>query len=454
MQPDEFHTSTPRPEHILRTVLHMVDDAVTVVDRDGRVVAWNRAAEVLYNIPADEIVGRPITEFFALESLAVHSVLTTGASITHAYHRPRPDVHVLISAAPVYDDAGDVAGAIAVERDMTVIVRMSEENARQLGEADGDLLRTQTVDRALNTLLALARPGHALLVGPRGTGKRAIAEASHRHLELDGPFLAVRAEPRAAALMDVAIFGADGSLVLSPDARRQGWLERAAGGTVLIQDAHLLPRAVQTKLAAAVEEGRFHPLGGVGPLPLACRVMASAPSPESVDPALVRALPIVELPAIAQRRSESLALFRFWVSRWAKERGGIPPGISEEAAGLIQAYAWPGNIREIVQAARMAVSLAHGDIAPAHLPEALRSLHLKPARRRVSLADQSKALERARILEALEEAQGNKSRAAQLLGISRAALYYKLKQLGVDDVTRSRPPASRDSADRPGPRGA
>ncbi|WP_206885378.1 sigma 54-interacting transcriptional regulator [Alicyclobacillus mali (ex Roth et al. 2021)] len=428
---------------VLRTLLDVVDDAVTVVDRAGTVVAWNRAAEALYGIPAEDIVGRPITDFFALEALAVHSVLTTGAHIDHAYHRPRPDVHVLISAAPVRDEHGEIAGAIAVERDMTVLVRMGEENARYLVQAQGDMLRTQTVDRVLQTLTAPGGPRHALVVGARGTGKRTVAEASHRLLRLQGPFLAVRAEPRAAALMDVALFGADGSLILSPDARREGWLERAAGGTLLLQDVHLMPSAVQAKLALAIEEHRFRPLGGHRDLPLRCRILATAPTADAVDPALARALPMVELPPIAERRDESLLLFHFWLTRWAKERGVIPPRLSEEAAGLIQAYPWPGNLAEMVQAARRVVSMAEGEVRPEHLPEAVRALHLKPARRRVPLAHQSKELERARIREALEESGGNKSRAAQLLGISRAALYYKLKQHGMDDVTRSRRPASR-----------
>ncbi|AEJ44715.1 sigma-54-dependent Fis family transcriptional regulator [Alicyclobacillus acidocaldarius] len=442
--PGEIARTSGLPSHlILRALLDIVDDAVTVVDRAGTVVAWNRAAEALYGVPAEDILGRPITDFFSIESLAVHSVLATGAHIDHAYHRPRPDVHVLISAAPVRDENGEIAGAIAVERDMTVLVRMGEENARYLVQTQCDLLQTQTVERALEALTAPGGPRHALVVGELGTGKRTLAEASHRLLRLEGPFLAVRAEPRAAALMDVALFGADGSLVLSPDARREGWLERAAGGTLLLQDVHLMPSAVQAKLARAIEEERFRPLGGQRDLPLRCRILATAPTADAIDPALVRALPRVELPPMAERRNESLLFFHFWLKRWAKERGVLPPRLSEEAAGLIQAYPWPGNLAEMAQAARRAVSLAEGEVRPEHLPEAVRAVHLRPARRRVPLAHQSKELERARIREALEESGGNKSRAAQILGISRAALYYKLKQHGMDEITRSRRPASR-----------
>ncbi|MBF8378042.1 sigma 54-interacting transcriptional regulator [Alicyclobacillus mali] len=442
--PDEITRISELPSDlILRALLDVVDDAVTVVEPAGIVVAWNRAAEALYGIPAQDIVGHPITEFFALESLAVHSVLTTGAHIDHAYHRPRPDVHVLISAAPVRDQLGGIAGAIAVERDMTLLVRMGEENARYLAQTQGELLRTQTVDRALEALTAPGGPRHALVVGERGTGKRTLAETSHRLLRFQGPFLAVRAEPRAAALMDAALFGADGSLVLSPDARRAGWLERAAGGTLLLQDVHLMPSAVQANLARAIEEERFRPLGGHRDLPLRCRILATAPTADAVDPALARALPVIEIPPMAERRDESLLFFHFWLTRWAKERGVIPPRLSDEAAGLIQAYPWPGNLAEMAQAARRAASVAEGEVRPEHLPEAVRALHLKPARRRVPLAHQSKELERARIREALEDSGGNKSRAAQLLGISRAALYYKLKQHGMDEITRSRRPTSR-----------
>lgn len=431
-------------ELVLRELLDAVDDAVTVVHRDGTVVAWNRAAEALYGIPAADILGRPITDFFALESLAVHSVLTTGARIDRAYHRPRPDVHVVISASPIRDAQGEVMGAIAIERDMTVLVRMGEHQARDLTRTSEDFLRTPTVDRALRALTADAGKAHALLVGHPGTGKRTVAEASHRLLGLPGPFLAIRAEPRAAALMDAALFGADGALVLSPDARRKGWLERAAGGTLFLQDAHLLPGEVQKKIAAAMEERRFYALGGESAQPLRCRIVATAPTVAALDPALAELLPKVELPPMAERRGESLAFFHFWLKRWAQERGGVPPRLSEEAAGLIQAYTWPGNVAEIAQAARRAASAAEGEIRAEHLPEALRTLHRKPARRRVSLADQSRELEQTRIREALEESGGNKSRAAQLLGISRAALYYKLKQYGMDEVTRSRRPTSRD----------
>ncbi|WP_231571239.1 PAS domain S-box protein [Gordoniibacillus kamchatkensis] len=110
----------------LDTLVETVNDAVTVVDREGRVIYWNKTAEQVYGIGKEQIVGRKIGEHFASERVMLHKILDEGRTVRQAYHQPAPNTHVLISASPITDN-NRIIGGVATEQDITRIVRLNEE---------------------------------------------------------------------------------------------------------------------------------------------------------------------------------------------------------------------------------------------------------------------------------------------------------------------------------------
>src|SRR5690625_3255063 len=121
----------------LNSVLAMEDDAITIINKEKKVLFWNDTAVKTYSVTQEDILNEPITLFFQREDLVVLQVLDSKEEVWNEYHRPREDKHVVINAAPVFDEAKELIGAISVERDITQIVKLNanlESTSAELNE--------------------------------------------------------------------------------------------------------------------------------------------------------------------------------------------------------------------------------------------------------------------------------------------------------------------------------
>jgi PAS domain S-box-containing protein len=438
----------PFEVYFLNSLLDSVSEAVTGVDKNGVVIYWNSAAEQMYGIPKEQIIGRKIGEFFRKGSIMLFQVMRSGLPVHQVYHNPRPDIHVLINAVPIFDDDGELIGAIAIEQDVTYTVRLSEElfNKSQLEDTqsyENFLVKRNTSMKQIVYFLTQTSDQSfpVLLVGESGVGRETLAHLIHNTNSHSKAFISMNCEAIPTALFDTELFGYQEGILGGSQVERQGKLDMAHEGTLYLKNIHHLPLPTQSKLANAIQERRFYRVGGTTPLPLTCRIVASS-SPDLVEKVkegsfskeLFYLFHQLNVPTLKERKEDLPELCNLFLHDFANKMGKPVPKLSSEVMAILTTYHWPGNLHELRNVMERLVILSDGEeISAEHLPNSIKTHILSdfgdhatalPER----LPDRSEKMERKMIEDALRKTAGNKANAARLLGISRGALYYKLKQ--------------------------
>jgi DNA-binding NtrC family response regulator len=307
-------------------------------------------------------------------------------------------------------------------------------------------------------LLVAPTEATVLITGESGTGKERVAELIHARSRRSAlPFVRVNCAAIPENLVESELFGHRRGAFTSADADRVGRFETAAGGTILLDEVGELPLLVQPKLLRVLENGSFERVGESAPRRADVRVIASTNRDLEREVArgtfredLFWRLNVfrIHLSPMRERAEEVPLLARAFLARAGREGVRISPA----ALRLLEAYRWPGNVREISNVVERAAILAAGDVVlPEHLPPSILgggerppSVLSSPAGAGVakesaeSVGTSSDAggavtveeAERQAIRRALAETQGNRSQAAKLLGISRRTLLYRLKRYG------------------------
>jgi two-component system response regulator HydG len=284
---------------------------------------------------------------------------------------------------------------------------------------------------------------NVLISGETGTGKNAVARELHaRGPRARRPFVVVDCAALASTLIDSELFGHERGAFTDAVAARPGRFELAANGTVYLDAVTELSIEAQGKLLRIVEEKRVERLGGQTSMAVPARVVASADS--RVEDAVregrfrgdlfhrIGVLPI-RIPPLRERPEDVAALSKHFLARAAAAAGREPPALSADVAAALRDYAWPGNVRELKHVIERALAASDGGaVTLRQLPkEILDGPALRPddvAGRRPTLEE----VERRYIAATLQHARGNQTQAAQLLGISRKALWEKRKRYGLD----------------------
>ena len=290
-----------------------------------------------------------------------------------------------------------------------------------------------------------------LVSGESGTGKELIARAIHYNsLRRDRPFVALNCGALPETLLESELFGYMRGAFTGAGTNKKGLLEAAQGGTLFLDEISEMSALMQVKLLRVLQERRFRRLGGTDELEADIRIVAATNRdlPKEIAEGRFRedlyyrinVIP-VQLPPLRERGEDVAMIADHFVERFARQMGKRVTGISRAAAELIEAYEWPGNIRELENAMERAVALeAAPAILPDSLPDAVRGgarpqlAFVAPAQPAplpeggFSLEQHVAQVERDYISEALRKAQGVRSRAADLLGMSfRSFRYYAKK---------------------------
>ena len=273
--------------------------------------------------------------------------------------------------------------------------------------------------------------GHtALVTGESGTGKELVARALHAASNRN-PFLALNCAAIPENLLESELFGHVKGAFSGADRDRKGLVEAAHGGTLFLDEVGELPAALQPKLLRAIENREVRPVGGTAARSVDVRFVAATNRDLEEDVRegrfredLFWRLNVLQIhvPALRERASDIPLLVEHFVGAGR---------VNAAATTLLTAYPWPGNVRELRNTLERADTLRSGDeVRPEDLPQRVRE-HGRIAaavadatRRHLPLRD----LERAYILEVLRQTGGNKSRAAELLGLDRKTLYRKLDE--------------------------
>lgn len=300
----------------------------------------------------------------------------------------------------------------------------------------------QLVER-INTVAQSDAP--VLIRGESGTGKELVAHTLHaRGPRKNAPFVAVNCAAFPETLIEAELFGHDRGAFAGAVRRREGRFQAADGGTLLLDEIAELPMSSQAKLLRVLEEGVVQPLGTNEQIPVNVRIVSATNrdlkalvSEGKFRDDLYFRINVLDLyvPPLRERRADMPLLLAHFLRRFYP--GRVPPGIAPRAWAALMEYPFPGNVREFAHAIERAVVLAHGkEIDLEHLPPDIAGVAQVQESTETTfrpLATATKEFEKQYLLRALRLAEGGKTHAAELLGISRKNLWEKLKQHGISD---------------------
>jgi DNA-binding NtrC family response regulator len=293
-------------------------------------------------------------------------------------------------------------------------------------------------------------PATVLITGESGTGKEIVARSLHRASAVRaGPFVKVNCAAIPEGLLESELFGYEKGAFTGAAARKPGRFELADGGTLFLDEIGEMPLSAQPKLLRAIQEGRFYRVGGTETVHVSVRLVAATNRDlrEEVRAGRFRedlfyrlhVVPI-ELPALRERSEDIPMLARLFLERFAAKLHRPVTGIDPAAMDALRLHPWPGNIRELENAIERATLMCDGaTLLVRDLPPELQAAPKvtaagadggTPLRERIRAA--TRRIERDAILEALRLTDGNVTKAARELGLSRRGLQLKMKELEID----------------------
>src|SRR5919106_401169 len=434
----------------MEIVLNGLQLGTAIVDAAGRVTFLSQAAERLLGRPLAELRGRSWQEAFPLARAEREALEATCASSGPA--RARVPIHL---AGPygrrywlsvdVQDDPRDVHGKIFFLYDVTEV----SDLRRQLGDQGrhGELIgKSPPVQRLFHLVDELAKVDSTVLIeGQTGTGKELVARAIHAASPRgERAFVAVNSAGLTDSLLASQLFGHKRGAFTGAVADQGGLFEAAEGGALFLDEIGDMPANVQVALLRALQEREITRLGDAKPRRINVRVLAATQHDlaREVEAGRFRAdllyrlrVARIALPPLRERREDIPLLVETFLAQCRAATGKSVHDVSADAMRLLLDHPWPGNVRELKSAIEFGVICATGAIIrPEDLPPEVVEEAWPRAARDDGLGaplDDDPASERERIARALEKASGNRSKAAQLLGVSRATLYRRLAALAI-----------------------
>lgn len=315
-------------------------------------------------------------------------------------------------------------------------VAAAEPGVGMVGESEAMRKVAQMLGRVAETDVS------ALIVGESGTGKELVARAIHkRSTRKDGPFVAVNCSALPEALLESELFGHVRGAFTDAKLPRKGLFQHAQGGTLFLDEIGDLPLSLQPKLLRVLQERSVRPIGADAESPIDVRILAAtnvdleaAVQEKRFREDLYYRLNVVqiELPPLRARGNDVLLLAQHFIGRTSARHDKRVEKLTPKAAERLLAYSWPGNVRELQNCIERAVTLTSYDqIGVDDLPEKVRDY--RPSQVLVSSDHPDELvsleeIERRYILRVLDVVGGNKSLAAQILGVDRRTLYRKVEK--------------------------
>jgi DNA-binding NtrC family response regulator len=279
-----------------------------------------------------------------------------------------------------------------------------------------------------------------LIQGESGTGKEVVARYIHNlSTRADGPFMSINCGALPENLLESELFGHVKGSFTGAVRDKQGLFAAARGGTFFLDEVGEMPPSLQIKLLRVLQEREVIPVGATETIPVDVRIVAATNRDleEEVRRGHFRSdlfyrlnVIAIELPSLRDRRDDLVMLIDHFFGELASEREAAPKALSADALDAVMVYDWPGNVRELQNALEHAVVLSKATlIEPGALPERITRRRREPlVAERSSPNPSLEVIERAYIMWVLQAEGGNKTRAAEVLGIDPSTLYRKLSR--------------------------
>lgn len=451
------------PPQLLQAVLDNLYEGTVIIDDQGIIRHFSKADEPFYGITAEEAVGRHIRDVVPKSGLpeVVHSGKPEFGDTFDMKGRK-----VIVNRYPIRD-GNKIIGAvgkmifhdlkvfIALKhkiRELESTVRRFEVEIREIYQARysfEDLIGTSVkLNRAKEIAMRLAPSDiPILLAAESGTGKEIFAHAIHQaSSRWDHPFIRVNCASIPGELFESELFGyGAGAFTGALKSGKQGKFELAHKGTIFLDEIGDLPLGLQAKLLRVLQEKEIEPLGAQRPKTIDFRLIAATNRDldERIREGYFRKdlfyrlnVITITLPPLREVKEDIPVLAGHFLMKLRRRITSSVEHIAPETMRLLMAHEWPGNIRELENVMERALSLCPGStIKPEHLPESI--VHARERAAPVQPPPEDPLLlavfnaEKEQVIEALRRTGGNRTKAAALLNIHRATLYFRLKRYGI-----------------------
>ncbi|HUI76573.1 MAG TPA: sigma 54-interacting transcriptional regulator [Bryobacteraceae bacterium] len=434
---------------VLETVFNQLSDALVLYDPEFRITGVNDAAERLFGMSSEEMLGKHCQEIFNCTVCEAGCGMLEGLNQNHG--APNATVRlntgngmerlVVMRTTQMFDDDGTLAGVVATIKDITEAA--APQKREVIAESPAMLDVLNFVRR-----VAASEATTILLDGENGTGKDLIAKTLHYQSTRQAePFIAINCAAIPETLLESELFGYEKGAFTDARAQKRGIFELADKGTLFLDEIGEIPLMLQAKLLRVLEEQSFRRLGGLKDINLNLRVVAATNKNlrEAVKEGAFRQdlyfrLNVIQItiPPLRERPDDILPLARFFVEHYNRKFKRNIEGVSDGAARLMLSHDWPGNVRELRNAIERAMILEDTAlITPASLPITIShpsdngsvpaAAVASPPVDGLSLEDNERSL----LARALERTNGNQTQAARLLRITRDTLRYKMKKFNL-----------------------
>jgi len=435
---------------VLESVFDQLSDALVLYDPEFRITGVNRAAEKLFGMVSDEMLGKHCQDIFNCSVCEPGCGMLVGLNQNAA--GPNSTVRlrmengmerlVVMRTTQMFDDEGQLSGVVATIKDIT------EESAPQKREVIADSTAMRDVLNFVRRVAA-SEATTILLEGENGTGKDLVAKTLHYQSTRQAePFIAINCAAIPDSLLESELFGYEKGAFTDARAQKRGIFELADKGTLFLDEVGEIPLMLQAKLLRVLEEQSFRRLGGLKDIQLDLRVIAATNKNlrEAVKEGAFRQdlyfrLNVIQIliPPLRDRADDIVPLTRFFIEHYNRKFKRNIEGVSDGAAKLLLYHDWPGNVRELRNAIERAMILEESSlITTPSLPIAISRpegdalSHETVASEMVptdgmSLEDNERSL----LVRALEKTNGNQTQAARLLRVTRDTLRYKMKKFNL-----------------------
>ena len=329
---------------------------------------------------------------------------------------------------------------------LSVHLTVNEENQRlrrrlmHAGELGSLIGQASPMTRVLNLIQQVApSAASVVIVGDSGTGKELAARTIHDlSPRRGGPYVAINCAALPETLMESELFGHERGAFTGADRRREGCFELADGGTLLLDEIGEMKAELQAKLLRVLEEQKIRRLGGSGEIAVDVRVLAA--TNRNLEAAIREGrfredlyyrlnVFTLELPPLCERAEDIPLLVEHFLHEMQPPAGKVISGVEAECLEVLKAYRWPGNVRQLRNVIERALIVARGPlVGVGDLPPELKRAGSTNATLEIKLGASLDEIEREVIMRTIDYVGGNKSRAAEILGVSLKTLYNRLER--------------------------
>ena len=432
-------------EKISDIIFNSISDGVFTVDENCIITSFNRAAEDITGFAAAKAVGKHCFDIFRTEichkRCALKDTLKShdpvGNTRVTIMTREGCEVPISVTTTLLKDAEGKIVGAVEFFQDITEIEHLQKRLDRR--QALSDIISVNhKMQQLINLLPDIAESEcNVLIEGPSGSGKELVAQVIHNLSPRSyGPYIRLNCAALPETLLESELFGYEKGAFTDAKRDKPGQFCLANGGTLLLDEVSEMATSLQVKLLRVLNNGEYRPLGSTKVRHTDARIIAAtnaelktAITEGRFREDLFYRLNVVNIciPPLGERPEDIPLLVNHFLRAFKKKTRKPVKRISPAAVAILRKYSFPGNVRELENAVEHALVMCRGEeIQVEHLPQ-----HIITQGSATNGLTRGRQNEKDIILDALQRNRGNRSRAAEELGLHRSTLWRKMKTHGI-----------------------